>query len=528
MFRFDRTLIQPSLATLEQTLREAAAAADLPGSGKLLRWPVPELAAFLAAWRANREGCWQWDGGAGAIAAPREHTPLRRGRGHAREPRPAPLPQPRRNHEQRASERRSAVAVVWWSDCIGRRHTRIIGCQRQAVEPPEQLLKPSATHPAVAQVYPDHAFRLTRAGQTRALVACACGVFGSAEEVGWMGDSCGPCHDGREAGEALPAQPPRQFSVGRAVVHALAFSGDGRVLAATTLDGMLRVRDVRGGRERLAVSLDGNGCFCRVRLSPDGTSVAARARHLGAICVWDLATGASREIEVEPAVSRFEYLADGRLALLAPGEARVWCPKTGRVEATFPLGEGFSNAETVAADGTLLAIALHGGEGAVYDVLGRRERRKLRWPDPGVPALAEEAASGGVSQGELAGPVVAASPGGRLLAVQAGGMFSLDGVLALMDATSGEVWPVARGEFTSDATFTADGRTLLGLDVREKALRAWDVATGAERLALRDTAKGFFAVAASPCGRLVATGDYEGRVKLWPAELLGDPGERGT
>jgi hypothetical protein len=476
MFRFDRTLIQPSPESLEQTVRQAAATADSPGSGKLLRWPLPQLDAFLAAWRTKSQGWWQWNGGASAEAPapPRERTRYgRRGRGHAREPRAAAPPMPCRNHEHRARQRRSVVAVAWWSDCIGRRHTRVIGCQRQAVEPPEQLLKPSAADPAVAQVYPDHVFRLTRAGQTRALVACSCGVFGTAEEVGWMGDCCGPCHDRREAGESLPDHPPRQLPASRsAVVHSLAFSGDGSVLAATCLGDLLRVWDVRDGRERLAVRPEGGGWFCRLRLNADGTALAARERQVGTIRAWALATRECRQLEVEPEVNEFDYLPDGRLAILKPVGVRVWDPATGHLE--------------VADDRAL------------------------------PPALS--------------GPVQAVSPDGRTQAVRVGEVYHPERGLDLRDAASGETRPVARGLDLMDVAFSPGGRTLVGLEMGGQGgtLRAWDVATGEERVALHDGSGGFSTFALSPDGRLFATGDFSGRVKLWPFELLGAPGERGA
>src|SRR5690349_21486711 len=89
----DGVLIDPTEKELKVALAEAAHQANGKAGLRLLRWPPPDLADFLRAWRAA-EGFRQWNGGSGTV---------------------------------RSGEARSVVAVAWWTDWIGRKHTRVVG-----------------------------------------------------------------------------------------------------------------------------------------------------------------------------------------------------------------------------------------------------------------------------------------------------------------------------------------------------------------------------------------------------------------
>ncbi len=81
------------------------------------------------------------------------------------------------------------------------------------------------------------------------------------------------------------------------------------------------------------------------------------------------------------------------------------------------------------------------------------------------------------------------------------------------------------GDFGWDATFTADGKTVVSF-TRDGRVRAHDVGTGAER-ELGRTASGGFMMKPSPDGRFVVTSGMFGEVMVWPLdgapprELLG-------
>jgi WD40 repeat protein len=508
VFRFDRTLIQPTPEALVQALSEAAAAANFGGRGLLLRWPASSLAAFLARWRAGREGWWQWNGGE-EVEPPRAGRRHRPGRGHGRVPRPAgDGRQPTRpSHERRQRERRSVVATVWWSDWIGRRHQRVVGCQRQgAVEPPETLLCPGPLQPPAALVYPEHSFRVTRRGETRVLVAYACGVFGTPEEVGWMGGRCGPCHDRREAEGDTGESPTRVLTGSGAAVGSLAFSADGRRLAAGGLDNLIQVWDVATGRRCLVTRARGNEMCSAVCLSPDGTTVAARTGP-GTVSLWDLATGGRRAIEAGAPVWSVVYTPDGLLIASSPWHLSIWDAEAGRCEGELSTGdESPFDRVTVTADGSPLVIQAAGGEVIFRDARGGQECRRLRWPGPG----------------DALGQVLAVSPDGRTLVV--GPPYPGHGFINLWDTARGTVRRAAYGCPPAVVLFAPDGRTLVTAGSAERAVKNWNAATGAERVTLEEFSRGLTCAALSPDGRTLATGNAEGGVKLWPADVLGGSG----
>jgi hypothetical protein len=505
VFRFDTTLIQPTPEVVEENLRQAAAAADAGGRGRLLRWPPPSLAAFFARWQTDREGWWQWNGGEDPTP-PRARSHRRSGRGHGRERRMANvLPYHFRSKDQRRKrERRSVVATVWWSDCIGRRHQRIIGCQRQAaIDPPEALLRPEPLRPAMAHIYPDHAFRLTRQGQTHALVACACGEFGTPREIGWMGDCCGPCHDRRESQER-PLGPERRVLTARgAAIATLAFRADGGRLASNSLDGLLRVWDVPRGALCLELQTQGFP-YCGIHFAPDGRTVAAQTGP-SEITVWDVGTGMPRRLELGNEMWSLAYAPDSRLFVFCAEEVTVWDAGTGRCEAEFACSpEDLQGRLSFAGDGTPLVVRIDGVEVTFRDVLRRRERSRLRWPGPGVPRS-----------------VLAVSPDGRALVVAGQEEHDFHAWVHLWDTASGQARRVMQDYPAADNwQFSPDGRRLVAAAKFGRPLQAWDVATGAELAALEDSSKGLHCVALSPAGRLLATGSFEGEVKLWPAEVL--------
>src|SRR5262249_5063102 len=151
-------------------------------------------------------------------------------------------------------------------------------CQRRTVDPPQPLLQPTKACPAVSQVLPDQVFYLTREGQTRAVVACGCGEIEAAEALGWMGDRCAACHDRREDGDGLATWVPRLRPGPSSAVLELGFSGDGSVLAAWSLEGVVWAWDLRTGQQRLAARLPTGEWCSAVCPGPDGTTVLAQTR----------------------------------------------------------------------------------------------------------------------------------------------------------------------------------------------------------------------------------------------------------
>lgn len=121
-------------------------------------------------------------------------------------------------------------------------------------------------------------------------------------------------------------------------VTALAFSHDGRWLAAIGFAARMRVYDVATGELKQEL-----GCPCKdmrvVVFSPDDRLVAAGGRN-GKLRIWDFATGRSHH-EIEAHRQRIRALAfspDGT-QLVSAGEdrvVRVWSVDSGQEEFTLP------------------------------------------------------------------------------------------------------------------------------------------------------------------------------------------------
>src|SRR5207302_2382916 len=96
----------------------------------------------------------------------------------------------------------SVVGLAWWTDHVGRKHFRVVGHRAKFNRPHlKNILDPAGQGwPPLALVYPDYLFFKTCRGERVLTAVCACGVFGPPERLAWMGNCCGPCHDGREEG----------------------------------------------------------------------------------------------------------------------------------------------------------------------------------------------------------------------------------------------------------------------------------------------------------------------------------------
>jgi RNA polymerase sigma factor (sigma-70 family) len=283
----------------------------------------------------------------------------------------------------------------------------------------------------------------------------------------------------------------------------MAFSPDGTTLAVATVGNAIRLYDIASGKELLRGAGPDQPAYS-IALTPDGRTLATTSEPFS-IGLWDPATGEQRRrLEVhERCVKDLLFSPDGRTLFSSDDSFMIFLPED-------PLHNFFSD------DGSL----------RVWDVATGRQLQKF-------------------AGGDLAGThwPLACAPDGKRLAVWTRKPTSPDGVLQVIDTTTGkrvheylrEVdlprpgWRLRPDGYGSvhGATFLHDGRSLV-LCIGNKS-HWWDVTTG-EYIGQNDIPLGQYGrrwgfpnVAFSPDGRRIASAFNRPGANGWIAvhELAG-------
>jgi WD40 repeat protein len=340
-----------------------------------------------------------------------------------------------------------------------------------------------------------------------------------------------------------PGQARRLLgSFGADAVRSLAFSPDGRLLAAGDFDNRIHLWDANSGREmhlleghRRVLISGRNGVFC-LAFSPDGARLASGAAD-GIVRVWDVASG--KELAHSAGhggrVRALAFAPDGKCLASAGADnaLRLWEPATGRATGPMQDENGAVAGMSLAPDGKTLAVVQLPGRLRLWEVTTGKELPRT----PQLPAAVAAAAF--APKGRT---LVSASVAGhlhfwncdkseelretqnvqsfiRLLAAANDGATVAwcgnEHRVALWDANAGKQIQEFRpqGNKISELLFSPDGETLI---VAGSA--GVHLFTLQERSASRDLSGrsgSVFAAAVSPDGRMVATGGRDGVVRLW-------------
>jgi WD40 repeat protein len=294
-------------------------------------------------------------------------------------------------------------------------------------------------------------------------------------------------------------------------LHSLAFSPDGKILATGSWDTAIALWDVTSlreeGRRRQIATLRGHKAEVHaVAFSPDGKILASGSAD-GTVKLWTPAALEDRETLAghDDSVASVAFSPDSKLLATASFDCtvRLWEVARGPnqiAERAPAMLVGHRDAVFSAAfspDGRVLATGSADSTIRLWDVATRREL---------IPPLKRHAH--GIYW-------VAFSPDGRILASAEG-----DCTVRLWNVAARPVFQIATlQEHTAPVVcvaFSPDGRTLASAS-QDRTIRLWDVEKGQDQTPrmLPPQRAYALALAFSPDGRILAAGRFDTAVDLW-------------
>ncbi|WP_308284662.1 nSTAND1 domain-containing NTPase [Streptomyces flavotricini] len=316
-------------------------------------------------------------------------------------------------------------------------------------------------------------------------------------------------------------------------VRSIAFGPDGRMLAATSTEGPVRVWDTDG--HGIAVLPARTTDARAVAFSPDGRTLAVAGAD-GAVLLCDPEGDGSAVTELTGHTGRVNALAyapDGRTLVSAGSDqtVRLWDPAAARQLAVLAGHTGEVLGVAFAPDGRSVASGGVDRTLRLWDVAERRTTMALTGHNDDINAVAytPDGATvvsaggdgttrlwdvrGGRPVATLAGHTdyvlgVAVDPGGAVLATAA-----FDQSVVLWDLRGPVLTARPFTEFWH-AAYSPDGKLLATADA-DHTVRLWEVAGRRVAGTLTGHTGAVFSVAFSPDGRLLASAGSDGTVRLW-------------
>jgi RNA polymerase sigma factor (sigma-70 family) len=307
--------------------------------------------------------------------------------------------------------------------------------------------------------------------------------------------------DPLNTGAPLRAGPPRVMVEHKSPVACLAWSPDGRWVAAATEDGAIHVTEAATGKE--VRSFPVGPAVTSVAFSPDGKRLALS--QPGRPSIWDIDAGKEQPSaggggggggggNIVPA-AHVAFTPDGQTVVsIAMGQMMRSGPKGGgAMMMSNPAGGGCA------------AISPDGMIGGWCDSKGKLRIFQVGAQGPPVAPI--------MLQVNIA-QCIAFAPGGKLLAV--GG----DNGVQLWDLAANKKTLLLTGleKTAAQLTFSADGRTLAALADNGNSIQVWGVTRNIARCEIHHDRGAAGSQALSPNGKMLATSAKGGKqVFLWIA-----------
>jgi WD40 repeat protein/Flp pilus assembly protein TadD len=286
-----------------------------------------------------------------------------------------------------------------------------------------------------------------------------------------------------------------------------AFSPDGTRVVTASDDGTARIWDAVTGKEIMRLQAH-KGVVPSVAFSPDGKVIATAAGKT--VLLWDAATGSElAQFAHEKVLKSVRFSRDGRLIVTASkgGVASIWDVAARKVVATYKTcsGDPCSNADT---------------DELKYAELSFDGRLLVTASHTGVIRVWSVATSEQVAQFACDGIAWQAtfSPDGKTVV----GACGRGPAARIWDLeTRKEIATFSQQDGLSSVAFSADGRRLVTGSFDASA-RVWDVAAKAEIAVLRGHSSGVMSASFSLNGDRVVTASYDKTARIWKATSAQD------
>lgn len=277
-------------------------------------------------------------------------------------------------------------------------------------------------------------------------------------------------------------------------LYGIAFSPDGKRVAACGADSALHVFDVRSGKEQRR--LDGHsGRVWSVAFAPDNRRLLSGGFD-NSIRIWDLISGR----EAGKLAGHGDYVRsvvvsrDGHFALSGGDDRmlRLWNLETRKEVHVYPGHDHFIWRVDLSRDGKRALSASLDRTVRLWDVDSAKPLKTLEGHADTVMC-------------------VVFSPDGRRALSG-----STDKTLKLWDLETGECLKTFIGHkgYVLSVAFSPDGRRALSASA-DRTVKLWDVYEGTEIRTLEGHTDSVFGVAFSRDGRFAASAGQDGSVRIW-------------